>query len=88
VAGYEIASGPNLKLAVASLEQACGVRTILGVAIMADAHWEITLYREEAKKCEARANQFDDDWEVWLERELLWRELADSIERENAPKAA
>jgi hypothetical protein len=87
VAGYEIASGPNLKLAVASLEKACGVRTILGVAAMADAHWEITLYRE-SKKCEARANQFDDDREVWLEMELLWRELADSIERENAPKAA
>jgi hypothetical protein len=33
----------------------------------------LTIYREEAKKGEARANQFDDDRKVWLERERLWR---------------
>jgi hypothetical protein len=33
----------------------------------------LTIYREEAKKCEARANQFDDDRKMWLERERLWR---------------
>jgi hypothetical protein len=37
----------------------------------AASYMHVSSRSKQAKKCEARANQFGDDREVWLERELL-----------------